>query len=75
MRGVYGYLDGLIPMPSTPNVQPKDRSTISKTLWNSTTPSFDEWETWDTWTKILLTINIKDIDGLGIDTTGTATSI
>ena len=32
-------------------------------------------ETQDAWTKILLTINIKDIDGLGIDTTGTAVSI
>jgi len=75
MRGVRRYLDGSIPMPSTPTIQPKDRSTIPETPWNSTTPSLDEWKTRDAWTKILLTINIKDVDGLGIDTTGTAASI
>ena len=62
-------------MPSTPTIQPKDGSTIPETPWNSTTPSLDEWETQDAWTKILLTINIKNIDGLGIDTTGTAANI
>ena len=75
MQGVHGYLDGLILMPSTPTVQPKDGSTISKTLQNSTTSFLNEWKTWDAWTKILLTINIKDVDGLGIDNTGTAVSI
>jgi len=35
----------------------------------------DEWETRDAWTKTLLTFNIKDTDGLGIDTTGIAASI
>jgi len=48
MRGVHGYLDGLIPMLSIPTVQPKDGSTIPEILWNSATPSLDEWETWDT---------------------------
>jgi len=75
MQGVHGYLDGSILMPSTPTIQPKDGSTIPETPWNSTTPSLDEWKTWDAWTKILLTINIKDVDGLGINTTGTAASI
>jgi len=75
MRGVHGYLDGSIPTPTSSTVQPKDRSTIPETPWNSMTPSLDEWETQDTWTKILLTINIKDINGLGIDTTRTAASI
>ena len=75
MRGVRRYLDGSIPMPSTPTIQPKDGSTIPETPWNSTTSSLDEWETRDAWTKILLTINIKDVDSLGTDTTGTAASI
>ena len=47
MRGVHGYLDGLIPMLSILTVQPKDGSTIPEILWNSATPSLDEWETWD----------------------------
>ena len=35
----------------------------------------DEWEIQDIWTKTLLTFNIKDADGLGIDTTGISASI
>jgi len=31
MRGVCGYLDGSIPMPSTPTFQPKDGSTVPET--------------------------------------------
>jgi len=75
MRGVRGYLDGTITRPNTPTAEPKDGTAIAETSWNSKKPSLDEWETRDTWTKTLLTFNIKDADGLGIDTTGTAASI
>ena len=75
MRGVHGYLDGTITRPSTPTAEPKDGTAIAETLWNSKKPFLDEWETQDTWTKTLLTFNIKDADGLGINTTGMAASI
>ena len=52
-----------------------EKTTVAETSWNSKNPSLDEWETWDIWTKILLTFNIKDTDGPGIDTTGTLASI
>jgi len=35
----------------------------------------DEWKTREAWTKTLLTFNIKNADGLEIDTTGMAASI
>jgi len=75
MRGVYGYLDGTIVRPSFLAPELEGLTTITKTSWNSKNPSLDEWETRDAWTKTLLTFNIKDADGLGIDTTGTSANI
>ena len=75
MRGVHGYLDRTIMRPSTPTTESKEGTPIVETPWNSKKPTVDEWETRDAWTKTLLTFNIKDAAGLGIDTTGTAASI
>ena len=75
MRGVHRYLDGMITRPSTSTTEPMEKTTVAETSWNSKNPSLDKWETWDIWTKTLLTFNIKDTDGLGIDTTGTSASI
>ena len=75
MRGVHGYLDGTITRPSTLTTESEEMITVAETLWNSKKLSLDEWKTRDVWTKTLLTFNIKDPDGLGIDTTGTSASI
>jgi len=75
MRGVCEYLNRIITRPNTPTAEPKDGTAITETSWNSKKPSLDKWETQDAWTKTLLTFNIKDANGLGIDTTGMAASI
>ena len=45
MRGVYGYLDGMITRPSTPTTEPMEETTAAETSWNSKNPSLNEWET------------------------------
>jgi len=75
IKEVHGYLNGTITRPSTPTTKSEKMITVAETLWNSKKPFLDEWETWDAWTKTLLTFNIKDPNGLGINTTGMSASI
>ena len=75
MRGVHGYLNRTIVRPSPPATKLERSTTITETSWNSKNLSLNEWEIWDAWTKMLLTFNIKDTNGLGINTTGTSVSI
>ena len=75
MREVCGYLDETITRPITPTTEPTEKTIAVETSQNSKNPSLDEWEIQDIWTKTLLTFNIKDADGLGIDTTGISASI
>ncbi|KAG6808660.1 hypothetical protein H0H92_003355, partial [Tricholoma furcatifolium] len=81
-RGARGYLDGTIPRPETPSIDPepgesKTSAAVAQveqkpTEWQSKSPSLEEWEERDAWTLGLIIYNTKNPVGLGISMDGTA---
>jgi len=72
LKEVTGYLNGTIKEPKPTSSPTMTTSPQTESPWNSSTPSANEWEARNAWTKILLTFNTKNPVGLGIDTNGTA---
>lgn len=71
-RGLLGYFDGTIQKPrNTPTPYPPIYPT-PPTYWGSSNPSLDEWEQRDAYAQGMMTGNLKNAVGLGVNTTGTA---
>ena len=75
-RGVMGYLDGTIPRPATPppGTDPSDTPlpTTPTVYWGSKKPSQDEWEQHNAYAQGLITLNVKNPIGHGVNLKGTA---
>jgi hypothetical protein len=75
-KGLMGYVNGTIPKPqsSTPQATPSEtpQATPTATPIYSKTPTLDEWEFRDQLAKGHITLNCKDIIGLGVMADGTA---
>jgi hypothetical protein len=75
-RGVMGYLEGTIQRPTTPSPS-TDPSHIPLPVtptvyWGSKSPSQDEWEQRNAYAQGLITLNVKNPIGHGVNLTGTA---
>ena len=75
-RGVMGYLDGTIPRPTTPPLS-TDPSAIPipatpTVFWGLKRPSQDEWEQRNAYAQGLISLNIKNPIGHGVNLSGTA---
>src|SRR5271156_4881725 len=75
-RGVMGYLEGTIPRPPTPphgtdpsNIPLPGMPTV---YWGSKKPSQDEWEQRNTYAQGLISLNVKNPVGHGVNLIGTA---
>jgi hypothetical protein len=74
-----GYLEGIILRPATP---PSDSPgtdpsaipipTTPTVYWGSKKPSQDKWEQRDTYSQGLITLNVKNPVGHGVNLAGTA---
>ncbi|KAF8801430.1 hypothetical protein BYT27DRAFT_7261972 [Phlegmacium glaucopus] len=75
-RGVMGYLDGTIPRPATPSpsTNPSDTPLPATPMvyWGSRKPSQDEWEQCNAYAQGLITLNVKNPIGHGVNLEGTA---
>ena len=76
--GACEYLEGAADKPMTVNIYTTQANVQDILLppeltpWTSRTPSKDEWEICNAWTMGLLTHNIKNPVGLGVQIEGTA---
>ena len=68
-KGLYGYIDGKIPKPTSTQTL---TDTPSVTPIYSSTPTLDEWTFRDQLARGHITLNCTDVAGLGVTTTGTA---
>src|SRR5258708_38986102 len=66
-KGLSGYIDGKVTLPTTPPDKTPDPTPIY-----STTPSIDEWNFRDQLARGHITLNCTDVAGLGVKTTETA---
>ena len=69
-KGLSGYIDGKVVLPSTPATLPD--KTPDPTPIYSTSLSIDKWHFRDQLARGHITLNCTDVAGLGVKTTGTA---
>lgn len=71
-----GYLEGSIPRPATPSPSTDPSAipmpTTPTIYWGSKRPSQDEWEQHNAYAQGLITLNIKNPVGHGVNLNGTA---
>jgi hypothetical protein len=71
-----GYLEGTIPRPATPspnaNLTAIPIPTTLMVYWGSKRPSQDEWEQHNAYVQGLISLNVKNPIGHGVNFNGTA---
>ncbi|KAJ3803888.1 hypothetical protein F5876DRAFT_2711, partial [Lentinula aff. lateritia] len=73
-KGLWGYIDGLIPRPSPPSDnQPTIYPPITPVY--SKLPSLEEWNFRDGVARSTIILNVADPRGMGIDDNGTSKEV